>query len=535
LLFFCSFIKYLDHKTNAALDNLSNAPEGQSWLIDLLENAGELINIVHVNGTIIYVNKAWSQLLGYSPDEIKGHSLYSFVHPDDQDAFRAYRQQAIKNPEAATDTAFAFVSKTGKKINVEGRISVKAKGGMVLYTTGIFHNVTTRLQQEEKIKKFYEDLGQKQKDFYELLHNAPDAVVLINTNSDIIFWNKKAEEIFGWQASEVLGVPLAETIVPPEYRKAHTEGMKRFLATGEAHVLNKTIDITALNKNGKQLYVSLTISQTHWEGKASFIAFIRDTTAQKKAQLELEEKKSELETSNGRLQQYAHVTSHDMKEPIRQMKVFSSMLQAKFAGQLPEEARFYLEKIDKSCGRLINTVNGVMAFSSVESNEEPFAPIDLAEAIRDIEEDISLLIAEKNATIVYNGLAKFEGVPFLVRQLFYNLISNSLKFSKAGTPCVIEIKTQHATSLPPELPAENAPYLLISVNDNGIGFDQMDAERIFETYTRLNSKDKYEGTGLGLAICKSITERHKGTIKAYSEPGIGTHFEVFLPVKQPQA
>ena len=145
------------------------------------------------------------------------------------------------------------------------------------------------------------------------------------------------------------------------------------------------------------------------------------------------------------------------------------------------------------------------------------------EIISQIQTDLEVPILEKRGVLVSDGLPTIEGAPVLLYQLFYNLVNNSLKFSKTDVPPVIIIRSQMVT-------IEGNPFAKITVSDNGIGFNDEDAERIFTTFTRLNSKDKYEGTGLGLALCKKIVQRHSGFIHAHGERNVGSQFVVSLPI-----
>jgi signal transduction histidine kinase len=151
--------------------------------------------------------------------------------------------------------------------------------------------------------------------------------------------------------------------------------------------------------------------------------------------------------------------------------------------------------------------------------------VDLNEVLKNIESDLEVLIAQKSAQIHYHDLPVVEGASVLLYQLFYNLINNSLKFSKANLPAVIDISSSLATK-------EEREFAVITIKDNGIGFEQEFASKIFETFLRLNSKDQFEGTGLGLSLCKRIIERHGGSIEAFGEPGKGASFIIHLPVKQ---
>jgi light-regulated signal transduction histidine kinase (bacteriophytochrome) len=166
----------------------------------------------------------------------------------------------------------------------------------------------------------------------------------------------------------------------------------------------------------------------------------------------------------------------------------------------------------------------VLSYSTMSAAEQPSQPVDLNEVLRNIQTDLEVLISDKKATITFDELPVIEGAPVLLYQLFYNLINNSIKFSKENEPVKIKI-TSSMTSL------EENQFAKIVLSDNGIGFEQEQAERIFTTFTRLNSKDKYEGTGLGLALCKKIVQRHSGFISARGDKGNGAEFTILLPIK----
>lgn len=494
---------------------------------DLFDNANDLIQIVDLEGKVIYANKSWMNHLEYTLDEIQGQSIYSFINEDDRSDFFDYRNKIINGSLDDKEIVVRFNTKSGKIISLEGIISLRRKDANPFYTRGLFRNITARLANEAQLKE-------REYNLHQLLLNAPDAVIVIDKESKIIFWNPQAENIFGWTASEVANQPLSNKIIPEQHREAHDKGMKRYLATGEAHVLNQSIEITAINKAGDEFYVSLTISTTSQHGELSFIAFLRDIRKQKKNELELQKKTKELELSNQQLEQYAHVASHDMKEPIRKIRMFSNMLEHELGNDLTQQARKYFSIINIAAKRLNDMVEGVLNYATTNSIEAAFEKVDLNDIIKNICNDFELLIEERHAVITCNDLSAFPGVPFLIHQLFYNLIYNSLKFSKENLPPLIEItaKEINRSSLQEQrMPATAISFLEIKIKDNGIGFNQEHAIKIFKTFTRLNSRSKYDGTGLGLSLCKNIMERHHGYIKAEGEEGIGATFIMLFPLE----
>lgn len=233
----------------------------------------------------------------------------------------------------------------------------------------------------------------------------------------------------------------------------------------------------------------------------------------------------ELQRSNNDLQQFAHVASHDLKEPLRKIKTFAGRLTDDTETLFSEKGASYLKKIDKASERMFMMIDGVLNYSAINVAEQNSEQVDLNELIRNIEGDLELVIQQKSAKIIYKDLPIIEGAAVLLHQLFYNLLNNSLKFAKATEAPLIHI-TSSTISMGDKKMVE------IKVKDNGIGFAQQFSERIFDTFTRLNSKDMYEGTGLGLSLCKRIVERHRGTITAFGEVEKGAEFIIQLPLRQ---
>ena len=232
-----------------------------------------------------------------------------------------------------------------------------------------------------------------------------------------------------------------------------------------------------------------------------------------------------LEKSNEDLQQFAHVASHDLKEPVRKIRTFTGRILEEYGPMLNQEARVFLIKIQQATARMATMIEGVLNYSILNSNDQTIASVDLNEVLENIESDLELVLQERNAIIRREKLPIVEGAPVLLYQLFYNIVGNSLKFSKRDGRPLIAIASRIVEEVGKQI-------ALFTITDNGIGFNQQHAGRIFGAFTRLNSKDKYEGTGLGLALCKKIVERHHGSISATGVAGVGAVFVVKLPVKQ---
>jgi len=502
---------------------------------DLFDHAHDLIHLVEPDGTVLYVNNAWTRLLGFSQQQVQGSSIYDVVADRERDNFIAYRQNIVAGLPPSEPVVVPFKTKSGDEVYVEGSVTAKVVNGKTLYTRGIFRDVSARLRTEAQLRAINEQLREKEASLQQLLFFAPDAVVVIDANSRITYWNPKATAVFGWSSEEVTGRLLTELIIPEKYRRSHDEGMRRYLATGEAHVLNRTIEITALNKTGREFFVSLTISTTNRKDGSAFIAFIRDVDEAKRIALELDQKRRQLEISNQELEQFAHVASHDMKEPIRKVLVFTDQLRLETLDVISDRARNFIAKIQHAAKRMNNMVEGVLAYSSVQAAQPVKEKVPLDVVVKNVENDLELLLMEKGGVIRNQGLPIIEGGSFLLYQLFYNLISNSLKFSRPGVSPVIELSSRVVTGAEVRdaaLPATKK-FAKIEVRDNGIGFHQKHAEMIFKAFSRLHTKDIFEGTGLGLSLCRNIVEKHGGIIKAFGEENVGACFLIVLPLGDP--
>lgn len=260
-----------------------------------------------------------------------------------------------------------------------------------------------------------------------------------------------------------------------------------------------------------------------WFGAASDITEKKGLLTQLEAMVD--ERTRELQRSNTDLMRFAHVASHDLKEPVRKIRTFGLRLQKELNVTGNENSRLFTAKVLESASRMLTMIEGVLTYSSMNAAEQTVEQLDLNQILADIENDLEVLIGQKGASIEYDVLPVIEGVQVLIYQLFYNLINNSLKFSRVSEKPSIRI-TSKLVSIGGIACTE------IVVADNGIGFDPEHSTVIFDTFSRLNSKSRYDGTGLGLSLCKNIVERHNGRIRADGVKEGGATFTIELPLKQ---
>jgi signal transduction histidine kinase len=244
---------------------------------------------------------------------------------------------------------------------------------------------------------------------------------------------------------------------------------------------------------------------------------------------ELTQKNEELEMRNHELQQFSWVVSHDLKEPLRKIEMFTKILQERYLVE-DEKAIDYSNRTIKAAGRMTRLITDLLDYSRLSSNVVP-EDVDLNKVIQEVISDFDFRIEQKKATINIAHLPTVPGVPSQLRQVFQNLIGNSLKFSKEGVPSQIDITwditSQKSFTSPPD---NTGSYCRITVKDNGIGFDEIYLDKIFVIFQSLNDRNLYEGTGIGLAIAKKIADKHNGLITARSKKDEGASFTVLLPL-----
>lgn len=248
------------------------------------------------------------------------------------------------------------------------------------------------------------------------------------------------------------------------------------------------------------------------------IVILTDITAQESRLIYLEKKVIRLKNSNKDLEHFAYVASHDLREPLRKIIAFSERLNKKYADVLEGNGLIYLDRMIDATKRMQTFIDDLLLFSRFSRDTSEKTDVDLNDILRGVLSDFEMQIDNNKATVETQTLPIIKGVKTQMAQLFQNLVGNALKFKNPNVPTRIVIQC-----------IESKNDYQITVSDNGIGFDEADAERVFTLFQRLNGRSEYEGTGIGLAICKKIVENHSGSITAEGKPNVGAEFIIVLP------
>jgi PAS domain S-box-containing protein len=364
------------------------------------------------------------------------------------------------------------------------------------------------------------------------LNSIGDAVACADIAGNLTFINVVAQELTGWSWQEAAGRPMAEVIriVDGATREAIPDPMA--IAVGRDRSIHLPTNSILIRRDGFETPVEESVATIHdrADQPAGAVIVIRDVSAARSSQQQLRLVGEELERSNRELQDFATIASHDLQEPLRKIRAFGDRLAEHSAGVLDEDGSDYLRRMTNAAGRMQTLIKDLLEYSQVTLRPEPPRPVDLGLIVSEVLTDLEERVRLSNGSVHVGQLPTILGSPFQMRQLFQNLIANALKFHPEGVPPYVHIVAVARGDLRgPKGRADRVPVWEIGVRDNGIGFEEKHAERIFAPFQRLHGRQAYEGTGMGLAICRRIAAQHGGTITAHATPGAGATFVIRLP------
>jgi len=479
----------------------------QQLLEKTFESLDDSVLIIDMKDrTVLVCNPALTRDFGYSQEYVTGRNT-EFLH-ENRDTYEEFgrRMIAALDKEGVFRTEFRMRRKDGSIFPTEHSVTdLVDDSGERIAIVGTIRDITSRKNAEAA-------LVESERKFHAIFESALDTIIIADSHGRFKDVNPVASSLFGLEREELIGRSIREFSASDfNFGRAWSIFLKKGIARGELR-LSRT--------DGTVRDVEYCAVSEFYPGH--HLAVLRDITGRKRAEGELKSYAARLEQSNQALQDFASIASHDMKEPLRKVISFGNLLRQKHKDSLGQTGNDYLNRMLYATQRMQSLLTSLLEYSRVIMNPEPFKEVDLNDIIHEVLSDLEVRVKKSSGKVRVGDLPVIQADPTQMRQLFQNLIGNALKFHKPSEKPMVQVHSVSNTD----------PGCQIIVEDNGIGFDEQYLERIFAPFQRLHGRNsQYEGTGMGLAICKKIVERHGGSIKAKSTPGVGSTFIVTLPVK----
>ncbi|MFN8310636.1 MAG: PAS domain S-box protein [Chitinophagales bacterium] len=500
------------------------------------------------DGKLNYFNRSVYTFSGFSEKDMEEKGWLEIVHPDD-------REENLKTWEAAIRSGNDFLfehrfrrhdgsyrwqlSRAIPQRDANGNIQMWVGTSTDIEEHKTFANELERQVEERtrQLQNINTELAKSEERYHLMVGEVQDyAIIFLNRNGIVENWNKGAQRIKGYKAEDIIGRSF-ENFYSKEDRENGLPNkiLERALATGRA-----AQEGWRVRNDGTLFWASTVLTALHDESGQviGFSKVTRDLTrikeAQDKIQLhagQLELKNKELEKKNAELQSFAYVSSHDLQEPLRKIQTFASRILDRESATMTENGKDYFRRMQDAANRMQTLIQDLLAYSRTNSAERKFERRQLSEIIDEVKSDLQVALTEKNGVVHLQDNIEVNVISFQFRQLFQNLIGNSLKFSRPGIVPVITITAElkRGSDLKIEGLSPKKVYSHICISDNGIGFEMQYRDRIFEVFQRLHGRDEYSGTGIGLAIVKRIVDNHHGIINASGESGEGAQFDIYIP------
>jgi PAS domain S-box-containing protein len=387
--------------------------------------------------------------------------------------------------------------------------------------------VTERRRSEDAVRALNDQLVSSQARLQAIVDTSLNAIVGMDEQGRVTDWNPQAETTFGWSRDEILGKALADTIIPEQHRNAHRAGIAHYLTTGDGPVLGKVLELTALDRTGREFPVELAISRASALGdKPLFVGLVRDITTRKEAERAINNLNAELRIANQHKSEFLATMSHELRTPLNAILGFSELLLDDSVGKYnAATSQKFLTQISTSGKHLLDLINDILDLSKVEAGQMflELETVSIAETVGLVMNTIEPIASKKGVRVEANvgAAGRLQADPHKMVQMLLNLVSNAVKFTPEGGSVTIAAQRQAET-------------VEISVTDTGIGIAKSDLDRLFREFQQLDSGPgrHQEGTGLGLALTKRLAALHGGDVRVVSEPGKGSVFTLELPLEQ---
>ncbi|MFO7656532.1 MAG: PAS domain S-box protein [Bacteroidales bacterium] len=449
----------------------------------------------------VFFHGSVETLTGYTEQEflLQKPDWFNIVHPEDLEIIiNKYPSEVFLNPGYTAERKYRIVRKNGEVRWVHDVIHPQFDDkNQPEFINGVILDITSSKQTEEE--------------FESLFNLSADLICIASLDGYFLKINPAFNKLLGYSDRELKSRPYIDFVIEEDKQKT-------FDVISEQLRKGKTV----VNFQNRYHCKDGNIIWLDWNSRPipeldMTFAVARDITSQKQAEEELNRMMQELERSNRDLEEFAYVASHDLQEPLRNIKSFTELFANKFKDKIDETADTYINYIVDGTARMQKLISDLLALSRITTKGKAFEMTDVGECIKKALENINLQFEENNATIKYSEMPIILADGTQITQLFQNLLSNAVKFRKKEVDPLITIEVKEKTQ-----------FWQFKVRDNGIGMDMKYADRVFIIFQRLHTRKEYPGTGIGLALCKRIVERHGGQIHVKSSPDNGSVFKFTL-------
>jgi PAS domain S-box-containing protein len=462
-------------------------------------------------GLVASWNRGAQQIKGYTPEEIVGQHFSRFYPPE---AVAAGMHSAALRTAVETgrfEEENWRLRKDGSRFWADVVITPIRDGrGTLLGFAKVTRDLTERQRAEEALRASEER-------FRTLAATANDAILSADSRGDITYFNPGAERIFGYAVDAVTGKPLT-LLMPERFRDAHRAGMARYLATGEARVVGKTVELVGRKRDGTEFPLELSLASWKRGSETAFTAIIRDITERKAAEETLRRYAAQLESANAELDAFAYSVSHDLRAPLRSLDGFSQALLEDYRDRLDAQGTDYLQRVRSASQRMAQLIDDLLNLSHVTRTQMEVGPVDLSTMAHGVTAELRKRDPSRQVEFAIAPALVVQADRGLMGVVIENLLGNAWKFTGKRDAAHIELGvTRHNGS-----PA----YF---VRDDGAGFDMTYADKLFGAFQRLHGTADFAGTGIGLATVQRIIHRHGGRVWAEAAPERGATFYFTLP------
>jgi len=475
-----------------------------------------------------------------------GHGLtrkeiVACIHPDDIPGRQLAHNESMETGNLLYEARIVWKDRSVHWVRISGKVLYDEKG-KASTLLGVVQDINEqRLFAEQlasQVKESTFELRQKnvalqesEERYHRMVAEVEDYAILFLDRSGIIQnWNKGAERIKGYKEEEIIGKSFKLFYLPSDQESGLPESLIA-KATNEGKAVQEGLRV---RKDGSTFWGSIVITALHDNDNnvVGFSKVTRDLTERKIAEDKIRQYTQELEFQNKELKQFAFVASHDMKEPLRKVIYNSSYLTDKVSDRLNDKEKDVLRRSADAAKRMKTLIDDILSFSQAAFAEHTTESVDLNTILQAVINNLQETIDETGTKIELPVLPVIKGIPHQLTQLFDNLLNNSIKYRHPDRQIRISITCQKVKRRDLNDDAGIHAYYRICVSDNGIGFDEANAEEIFELFRRLKDRQAYAGSGIGLSICRKIVQNHKGVIQAHGKVGEGASFDIFLPIQE---